>query len=291
MYSPVYTSDTLSAGSGSSTASSSHFSGSSSSNRSSAARKSGKGWKRRYYLQQRARQERLNNSRKCKVEDSSEYLTLKATDNNKLACLASDSLKDATSDTIYPDIRDKELLSREPECEKLPIRLEDDDICSQNDCCEESCSFDMSSVEKRIKGKNECVKNDLSLNSLSDGTVVQEEKTVLETSSVNLKSKRHPEKDLDSPKPRKSRRPFDRHLNVCLKYSTESFCSTEDHLPDGFYDAGRDRPFMPLRSYEENFHIGTREVILLDRWILFLLDLNIDIDYVIAVLIGKLNFF
>lgn len=245
---------------GSSTASSSHFSGSSSSNRGSAARKSGKGWKRRYYLQQRARQERLNSSRKCKVEDSAEYLTLKATDNNKLACLASDSLKDATSDIVYPDISDKELLSGEPECEKSPIRLEDDDISSQNDCCEESCSFDMSSVEKRIKAKDECVKN-----SLSDVTVVQDEKTVPETSSVNLKSKRHPEKDLDSPKPRKSRRPFDRHLNVCLKYSSESFCSTEDYLPDGFYDAGRDRPFLPIRSYEENLHIDTREVILLDR--------------------------
>lgn len=287
MYSPEHTSVTLYGGSGSSTASSSHFSGSSSSNRSSAARKSGKGWKRRYYLQQRARQERLNSSRKCKAEDSAEYLTLKATDNNKLA---SDSLKDATSDIVYPDISDKELLSGEPECEKSPIRLDDDDISSQNDCCEESCSFDMSSVEKRIKGKDECIKDSSSLDSLPDVTVVQDEKTVLETSSVNLKSKRHPEKDLDSPKPRKSRRPFDRHLNVCLKYSTESFCSSEDHLPDGFYDAGRDRPFLPLRSYEENLHIGTREVILLDRWHLYLLDLNIDIDNVSAVLMGKLNF-
>ncbi|KAK1391912.1 Serine/threonine-protein kinase PAK 6 [Heracleum sosnowskyi] len=240
--------------------SSSHFSGSSSSNRSSAARKSGKGWKRRYSLQQRARQECLNSSKKCKVEDSAEHLTLKVEE-----CLAPDSLKDATSDIEYPDISDKELLSEEPECEKPPIRLEDDDISSQNDCCEESCSFDMSSVEKRLEGKDECVKNGSSLNSLSDVTVVQDEKTVLETSSVNLKSKRHPEKDLDSPKPRKSRRPFDRHLNVCLKYSTESFCSTEDHLADGFYDAGRDRPFMPLSGYDENFHIGTREVILLDR--------------------------
>ncbi|KAL0348906.1 UNVERIFIED_CONTAM: Serine/threonine-protein kinase fray1 [Sesamum angustifolium] len=38
-----------------------------------------------------------------------------------------------------------------------------------------------------------------------------------------------------------------------------------DHLPDGFYDAGRDRPFMPLASYEKNLHVNSREVILLDR--------------------------
>lgn len=274
------------AGSGSSTALASHFSGSSSSNRNSAARKSGKGWKRRYYLQQRARQERLNSSRKCKVEDSAEYLTLKATDNHKLTDLASDSLEDAPSDIVYPEISEKELNSGEAETEKTVIRLEDDVISSHNDCFEESCSFDMSSAEKR-KGKDEFVKNSSSLNPLLD-TVVQDEETVLEISSSNLKSKRHPEKDLDSPKPRKSRRPFDRHLNLCLKYSTESFCSTEDHLPDGFYDAGRDRPFMPLRSYEENLHIGAREVILLDRCHLYLLDLNIEIDNVCTVLMGEL---
>lgn len=213
-------------------------------------------------------------------------MTLKATDNHKLTDLASDSLEDAPSDIVYPEISEKELNSGEAETEKTVIRLEDDVISSHNDCFEESCSFDMSSAEKR-KGKDEFVKNSSSLNPLLD-TVVQDEETVLEISSSNLKSKRHPEKDLDSPKPRKSRRPFDRHLNLCLKYSTESFCSTEDHLPDGFYDAGRDRPFMPLRSYEENLHIGAREVILLDRCHLYLLDLNIEIDNVCTVLMGEL---
>jgi hypothetical protein len=45
----------------------------------------------------------------------------------------------------------------------------------------------------------------------------------------------------------------------------ESFCSIDDHLPDGFYDAGRDMPFMSLEEYERSLGLYAREVILLDR--------------------------
>lgn len=48
------------------------------------------------------------------------------------------------------------------------------------------------------------------------------------------------------------------------KFSYKSFCSVEDSISDGFYDAGRDRPFMPLNSYEKLFHLDSREVILVD---------------------------
>ena len=47
-----------------------------------------------------------------------------------------------------------------------------------------------------------------------------------------------------------------------------SFCSIKDHLPDGFYDAGRDRPFMSLGDYEQTLELDSREVILLDRLLL-----------------------
>ncbi|PRQ40614.1 putative dual-specificity kinase TKL-Pl-2 family [Rosa chinensis] len=52
--------------------------------------------------------------------------------------------------------------------------------------------------------------------------------------------------------------------NLSQKFSDTSFCGIEDSLQDGFYDAGRDRPFMPLESYDENFPLDSREVIFLD---------------------------
>ncbi|XP_076903080.1 uncharacterized protein LOC143558035 [Bidens hawaiensis] len=79
-----------------------------------------------------------------------------------------------------------------------------------------------------------------------------------------IQSKRHPVKDLN-PKPSKSRRPIDTHVDMSSKYSKTSFCSIEDRLPDGFYDAGRDRPFLPLSDYDKNSHLGSREVIVMDR--------------------------
>ncbi|KAK1316954.1 hypothetical protein QJS10_CPA05g01872 [Acorus calamus] len=80
--------------------------------------------------------------------------------------------------------------------------------------------------------------------------------------------RRHPEslkQVISNPKPSKCQRPFDGSLSISCKYSTESFCSIDDHLPDGFYDAGRDRPFMPLRNYEHVLSLDSREVILVDR--------------------------
>lgn len=197
-------------------------------------------------------------------------MTLKATDKCKLPVLASDSFTDAPSVTVDPDIDDKELFSGDAECEKSLTRFEDNEISSQKKCSEENCSLIApESVLKCKDDKHECTEHDSCLDScldsLSDVTNVQDESSSLEVSNSNLKSKRHPEKDLDNPKPSKSRRPFDRHLNLSSKYSKISFCSIEDHLPDGFYDAGRDRPFMPLSSYKQNLHIDSREVILLDR--------------------------
>ncbi|KAG7018744.1 Plant intracellular Ras-group-related LRR protein 4, partial [Cucurbita argyrosperma subsp. argyrosperma] len=71
-------------------------------------------------------------------------------------------------------------------------------------------------------------------------------------------------RELDNPKPCKSRRPAEDSSRLTCKYNSTSFCGVDEHLPDGFYDAGRDYPFMPLRNYEQNFLLDSREVILVN---------------------------
>ncbi|XAR57290.1 hypothetical protein NMG60_11025370 [Bertholletia excelsa] len=242
-------------------ASSSHVTGSSS-NSHFAERRSAKGWKRRYYLQQRARQERLNSSRKWKGEDHAELLKQNATNNckpSKNADLPSES--EAENLSANPDVDNNELQSEEAECEVTSV---EDDISSKKEHYAKTCSRpNVCSVDMGKEGKNGCVEHDTPLDAISDATESQNDGLSLDL--CVLKSKRHPDKDLDNPKPRKSRRPADDHSDLSSKYSNTSFCSIDDYLPDGFYDAGRDRPFMPLRSYEQNLHIDSREVILLDR--------------------------
>ncbi|CAI9287241.1 unnamed protein product [Lactuca saligna] len=221
---------------------SSHLTGSSP-NRSFPARKARKGWKRRYYLQQRARQERLNCSRKWKGDDSSVHASTQNTTENCESCntiVPSEALLEGPSVSASVDLDNKKLLPPDGDSEK-----------------------DLSS--EQVEGKeveDDCSKENAELGALS------EEKLVVDNScgnNANTQSKRHSERDLDNPKPRKSRRPTDTHINQSSKYSTMSFCSIEDYLPDGFYDAGRDRPFLPLSSYEKSLHLGSREVIVMDR--------------------------
>lgn len=71
---------------------------------------------------------------------------------------------------------------------------------------------------------------------------------------------------IDNSKASKRRRSMEEFSWASQKYSIESFCGVNDHLPDGFYDAGRDRPFKPLINFEkENLCLDSREVILVDR--------------------------
>ncbi|PWA39855.1 leucine-rich repeat protein kinase family protein [Artemisia annua] len=71
--------------------------------------------------------------------------------------------------------------------------------------------------------------------------------------------------NIDIRKSKRIRGPTDRDSDISCKYSTISLCSINDRMPDGFYDAGRDRPFMSLDSYERILHFGSREVILMDE--------------------------
>ncbi|KAI8561231.1 hypothetical protein RHMOL_Rhmol04G0322400 [Rhododendron molle] len=251
---------------GSPVTSSSHVTGSSSSSRCFAARRSRKGWKRRYYLQQRARQERLNNSRKWKVGEHVELSTEKAAAKCKPckhSVLAPQSHTENSSAIPGPD-SDNKGQSGKTACEYASVK--DDDISSKNEYEIDYCDCVLvNSVEICKEGENDHTECDASLDSTSDGARLQDECSSSALCNSTPNSKRHSDRDLDNPKPSKSRRPVDDHSDLSSKYSSTSFCSIDDHLPDGFYDAGRDRPFMPLRSYEQTLHLDSREVILLDR--------------------------
>lgn len=230
--------------------SSSHSSGISSASRCSAARKSRKGWKRRYDIQQRARQERLNNRRKWKTSDQAKSPTLITVHKSK-SCeqIAADSGLSA------PESHGNDIVTGESKCEV--INVEDDDII----CLEkvehehvENCScsnISSNSVCKEVD--NDCSECHVS----SVGAQVQ---TFTDNS---LNSKRPHDEEVDE-QPSKRRLIADQ-FDLACKYSDTSFCSIDDHLGDGFYDAGRDRPFLPLENYEKSLHLDSREVILLDK--------------------------
>ncbi|XP_060182618.1 uncharacterized protein LOC132612355 [Lycium barbarum] len=226
-----------------------HLCGSSSNHRCFRPRKS-KRWKRQYYLQQRARQERLNNSRKCGSCKHSE--------------LIDNSLVEGSSSIVDHDTNDKELFAEEAECKDSLDSVVDEHIRLKEDhYVERSSCVAPDSIETCIDNQN-CKTCDASVGSLSDAADVVEESLSSEASNSPPKSKRHLDGVIDNPKPCKTRRPTD-HSEVSCKYSMMSFCGIDDYLPDGFYDAGRDRPFMSLRSYEQNLHLDSREVILVDR--------------------------
>ncbi|XP_070018221.1 uncharacterized protein [Nicotiana sylvestris] len=233
---------------GASITSSGHLCGSSPIHRCFRPRKS-KRWKRQH-LQQRARQERLNNSRKCVVAC-------------KHSVLVDESLVEGPSNIVDDDADDKELLTEEAECKDSVANVVDEDSRKEERYVER-CSCVPDSIGTSIDSHSSCKKCDASVGSLSHADDVVEESSSPEVSNVPPKSKRHLDGVIDNPKPCKTRRPTD-DSDLSCKYSMISFCGINDYLPDGFYDAGRDRPFMSLRNYEQNLHLDSREVILVDR--------------------------
>ncbi|KAF5466065.1 hypothetical protein F2P56_016022 [Juglans regia] len=244
--------------------------GSSSNSRCFAARRSGKRWKRRYYLQQKARQERLNNSRKWKGVDCDKVLAVKANENVKssnLNVLASETCVEGASDILGVEYDDnKRIVPGESESENLISGVENNELGLEKGSYVENCSrvsLDSATIRKGVE--NEGCEHDASLATTGNEAGEEDEGSPSETLRSVSKSKRHCDRDLDNPKPCKYRKPTDDSSKLSRKYSNISFCSTEDILPDGFYDAGRDRPFMSLSSYEQSLQLDSREVILLDR--------------------------
>jgi hypothetical protein len=218
-------------------------------------------------LQQKARQERLNNSRKWKGEGCAEALALKESESfksNNLDVLTPEVHEGGTSDVVgVDDDNEKVELSVEAEGKNLHTSVEDDKISSKKVFSVESCSCNLGSINK--SEEEVCCVQDEPLASTRDEAASQDESSSSEKSKITYKSKRHHDRDIDNPKPCKCRRPTEDSSNLSCKYSELSFCSIEDRLPDGFYDAGRDRPFMPLRRFEQILPLDSREVILLDR--------------------------
>ncbi|XP_010917626.1 uncharacterized protein [Elaeis guineensis] len=243
-----------------------------------------KGWKRRDYLQQRARQERLNYSRKWKSEDQNDNMTEKmaeendscmenryselhiAVDEEKLldSSAKSSAVAEDISSTVDSDgcglAKESAVLILYDRADSEKVRLHKKDNGDNNSCI----TSESAGLNKDSDVENEREDNVSSVYPLTDLNVPDEDSSS-EASKFILKSKRHSDKDLDNPKPSKFRKPVDECSNLSCKYSTESFCSIDDHLPDGFYDAGRDRPFMSLQDYEQSLCLDSREVILLDR--------------------------
>ncbi|XP_057957170.1 uncharacterized protein LOC131150463 [Malania oleifera] len=248
---------------------SSQLNGSSSNSRCLTSRKLGKGWKRQYSLQQIARQERLNNSRKVKSEDHAEVLMRKVAEKCKQckpAELASESLAEGAAGIMGVNNESKQLLSSEADSESLLNLVENGGSSSKEGLFAESCScVVLPSVTTSEEDRNKCGECDASLASLSNKSSEQDDTSPSQVSKSTAKSKRHSDRDLDNPKPSKFQRPIEDNSNLSCKYSNLSFCGMDDRLPDGFYDAGRDRPFMSLRSYEQKLHRDSREVILVDR--------------------------
>ncbi|XP_057771533.1 uncharacterized protein LOC130991373 [Salvia miltiorrhiza] len=229
-----------------------HLSGLSPNHRSLAARRA-KGWKRRYNLQTKARQERLNNCRKWKGDVTSRSSSEKCT-TCKVVEHIDDAISEGLSAIVDAELDHKDIFPAGETHESTTSRVNEvtTDKTSMDGC---SClaTESVSSLSSAV------------LVPVSDAVEVHDESSSSEASNCAVKCKRHSEKDLDNPKPSKYRKPTSDPYYLSDQYSRISFCGAEDRLPDGFYDAGRDRPFMPLPSYEKNAYVNSREVILLDR--------------------------
>ncbi|CAI9771304.1 unnamed protein product [Fraxinus pennsylvanica] len=240
----------------------SHITGLSPNNRCLLARRT-KGRKWQCNRQPRTRQERLNYSKKWKLEAAIQNSSEKCMA-CKMSVLGDNSLAEGSSALADADVDNKESFSGDDFYENSLINIENVDANTKDSVVTCSCSaLDTVGILKEVEG--DCSESRATLDSLSDAVKALDEGSSSEISNSIMKSKRHSEKDLDNPKPTKSRRPTNEPLYLSCQYSKISFCGVDDQLPDGFYDAGRDRPFMPLSSYEQNLQLHSREVILVDR--------------------------
>lgn len=243
-----------------------------------------KGWRRRDCLQQRARQERLESSR-SKLNEK--YIDEMAVNMAEDECPS--SLHDMENKlgirTIDEETSVQDSLKETSSISEDLFSIVDDDLDGLTKDCgtmvqdhydEEKPGFNMRGYNDDnscISGEPACFSRsrvcsvekelDDTASSVHDvGEIARDNSSV--TPKFALKSKRHPDMD-SNPKPSKCPRPIDERSKLSYKYSVESFCSIDDHLPDGFYDAGRDMPFMSLEEYERSLGLYAREVILLDR--------------------------
>ncbi|KAL9237651.1 hypothetical protein vseg_012173 [Gypsophila vaccaria] len=220
------------------------LSGSSLSDRCSMKRRLGKRWKRRQYLQQRAR---LSHSKKWKFDNHGDILTIKPRGKCgtcKKAFCASDMTPGCTSNITCVKNKSKQSTFENGNDVNCPDGTEDESVKLEKGPKLENCSCD--DCDEIVADKSR-------------------KRSSSQVSKSSQKCKRQSDRSIDNPKPRKSRRATDGQADLSRKYNLKSVCGVDDRLPDGFYDAGRDRPFMSLGEYEQNLELHSREVILLDR--------------------------
>ncbi|KMS96166.1 hypothetical protein BVRB_001470 [Beta vulgaris subsp. vulgaris] len=244
-----------------------HLAGSSLIDRCFGKRQLGKRWKRRQYLQQRCRQERLHYSRKWKHENHGDTFIMKSGEKCrtcKQAPLPSESISGCASDITCDEDQHKQSASRDEEDSgNFLDAAEDDDLKSKEGIDSENGECISGGAD--CEGENDTYCGDASSTCVCSLGDKDKESCFSQVSKTSLKCKRQSDRYLDSPKPSKSRRSTEDQSGISHKYNMMSFCGIEDHLPDGFYDAGRDRPFMSLGDYEQTLEVHSREVILLDR--------------------------
>nr|CAB3498247.1 unnamed protein product [Digitaria exilis] len=239
-----------------------------------AAQKMKKGWRRRDCRQQQARQERLESSRSKLNEKYIDEMAVNMAEDDCPSRLHDD---DETS--VHDVSKETSSISEDVSSivdDDLDELAKDSGMMLQDHYGEEKHGFNMRvhsdensciSAEPTCfnRGRVRSVESELDDTASSAHDVVETAQgNPSMTSKCASKSKRHPDMD-NNPKPSKCPRAIDECSKLSYKYSVESFCSIDDHLPDGFYDAGRDMPFMSLEEYERSLGLYAREVILLDR--------------------------
>ncbi|XP_051127836.1 uncharacterized protein LOC127249183 isoform X2 [Andrographis paniculata] len=231
---------------------SSHLNGTVPNNRCLAARKA-KGWKRQHNLKTKSRQERVNGYKKWKVDSTS--LSSLGKSKTCRVCVDSDAEPSGSVSVVSDEELDNKDIFLEGDLDEISVIDPGNKDIDRKKGSAGGCSC------PRIDSDG-CQANKISE---SPSVRVFDEASSSEHPNCLIKSKRHSDGNLDNPKPTKSRRPTNNPSFLSSQYSESSFCGVEDFLPDGFYDAGRDRPFMSLASYDENAHVNSREVIVLDR--------------------------
>lgn len=237
-----------------------------------------KGWKPCDSRQDIARQERLNYSRNCKGHVHNE-------DKNMIIdeCDSNDSLSMIENEADEFEFQEDEAtLSDFSAIQEYNIDLFDGDgnntkvFKTKNNKQNDNDSTSVHSCISQSSGINKLCENESEANSYGHSfykicpSVLPIEIPCSQSSKPYLNSKRQLDEDNDGPKPKKIKMLVDEHIDISSKYSSESLCGIDDLLPDGFYDAGRDRPFRPLQNYLKASCMDSREIILLDRSDIFL---------------------
>lgn len=250
--------------------------------------KTKRGWKRQNIQQLQARQDRLNLSRNMKGEVSKDTdLVLMMREGQ------ADIMEEQTS--RLADVGSQEnSLTNEIEVSVSEERAPQFAEYRQEENASEACFGNSRYIHKTHKhsltavletvGKNSATAN-TSISSHSSRKVISGDRdnrnnanentdddrtftftSKLEPGAVFVHNRRKGSSSDKNPKPAKRRRSTQAFSELSYKYRAKSIVGLDDCLQDGFYDAGREQPFLALEILENQRPcFDSREVILVDR--------------------------